>query len=57
VPLATRVMAVAAKGGILVSGTVKHLVVGSGIEFADRGVHELKGVPGRWGLFEVVSVP
>jgi class 3 adenylate cyclase len=57
VPLATRVMAVAAKGGILVSGTVKDLVVGSGIEFAERGEHELKGVPGRWGLFEVVSVP
>ena len=57
VHLAARVMAAAADGGVLVSGTVKDLVVGSGIEFADRGVHELKGVPGRWSLFEVVGGP
>jgi class 3 adenylate cyclase len=57
VHLATRVMTAAASGGVLVSGTVKDLVVGSGIEFADRGVHELKGVPGEWALFEVVSAP
>jgi class 3 adenylate cyclase/pimeloyl-ACP methyl ester carboxylesterase len=57
VHLAARVMAAAAGGGVLVSGTVKDLVVGSGIEFAERGVHELKGVPGEWALFEVVSVP
>ncbi len=44
VHLAARVMAAAAKGGVVVSGTVKDLVVGSGIEFAERGVHELKGV-------------
>ena len=38
-----------AKGGeVLVSGTVKDLVAGSGITFDDRGVHELKGVPGDW---------
>lgn len=35
------------------SGTVKDLVVGSGIEFDDRGEHELKGVPGTWRLFAV----
>jgi class 3 adenylate cyclase len=50
-------MATAAGGGVVVSGTVKDLVVGSGIEFAERGVHELKGVPGQWPLFEVVSAP
>jgi len=57
VHLAARVMAAAADGGVLVSGTVKDLVVGSGIEFAERGVHELKGVPGQWPLFEVVTAP
>ncbi len=35
------------------SSTVKDLVVGSGIEFEDRGTHELKGVPGEWRLFAV----
>ena len=38
---------------VLVSSTVKDLVVGSGIEFADRGAHELKGVPGEWRLYAV----
>jgi hypothetical protein len=32
-------------------------VIGSGIEFADRGTRRLKGVPGEWQLFEVVSTP
>jgi hypothetical protein len=36
-----------------VSRTVVDLVVGSGIEFVDRGQHELKGVPGAWALFAV----
>jgi hypothetical protein len=40
-----------------VSRTVKDLVVGSGIEFEDRGTRELKGVPGEWALYEVSSVP
>jgi len=40
-------------GEILVSGTVKDLVVGSGISFEDRGLHALKGVPGEWHLFAV----
>jgi class 3 adenylate cyclase len=57
VHIAARVMAVAADGGILVSGTVKDLVVGSGIEFAERGIHTLKGVPGEWHLYQVTRVP
>ncbi len=36
------------------SSTVKDLVAGSGLEFEDRGVHDLKGVPGDWRLFEVL---
>jgi hypothetical protein len=36
---------------VLVSGTVKDLVIGSGIEFESRGEHELRGVPGTWSLF------
>ena len=43
----------AGPGEVLVSQTVKDLVVGSGIEFDDRGEHELKGVPGEWRLFAV----
>jgi class 3 adenylate cyclase len=38
---------------VLVSGTVKDLVAGSGIEFEDRGSHTLKGVPGQWQVFAV----
>jgi class 3 adenylate cyclase len=57
VNIAARVMALAQNGGILVSGTVRDLVVGSGIEFADRGSHPLKGVPGEWRVHEVTAVP
>ena len=42
-------------GEVLVSSTVKDLVAGSGIEFEDRGEHELKGVPGSWRLFAVTG--
>jgi class 3 adenylate cyclase len=38
---------------VLVSSTVKDLVAGSGLAFADRGDHSLKGVPGRWRLYAV----
>jgi class 3 adenylate cyclase len=38
---------------VLVSSTVKDLVAGSGIEFADRGTHSLRGIPGEWRLFSV----
>jgi len=55
--VAARVMAAAETGGILVSGTVKDLVLGSGIDFADRGTHRLRDVPGDWRLYEVVSTP
>jgi pimeloyl-ACP methyl ester carboxylesterase len=51
-----RVAALAQPGEVLVSRTVKDLVAGSGIAFADRGVHELKGVPGEWQLFAVDRV-
>jgi class 3 adenylate cyclase len=57
VHLAARVMAEAGNGGILVSGTVRDLVVGSGIEFHHRGEHRLKGIPGVWALYEAVFVP
>jgi class 3 adenylate cyclase len=55
VHIAARVMAVAAPGEILVSSTVKDLVAGSGVEFRDGGMHDLKGVPGAWRLFAVES--
>jgi class 3 adenylate cyclase len=51
VHIAARVGALAEAGEVWVSGMVRDLVVGSGIEFADRGEHELKGVPGSWNLF------
>jgi class 3 adenylate cyclase len=46
-----RVASIAAPGEVLVSNTVKDLVAGSGIEFTDRGEHELKGIPGEWRLY------
>ena len=46
-----RIMATAKPGEVVVSGTVKDLVAGSGINFQDVGVHELKGIPGEWSLF------
>ena len=46
-----RVAAKADAGEVLVSSTVKDLVAGSGIEFRERGVYELKGVPGEWRLY------
>ncbi|MGB3561902.1 MAG: adenylate/guanylate cyclase domain-containing protein [Thermoanaerobaculia bacterium] len=57
VNIAARVTAAADEGGVLVTQTVKDLIVGSGIELTARGSHELKGVPGEWPLFEVTSVP
>jgi class 3 adenylate cyclase len=53
VHIAARVSALAGSGEVLVSSTVKDLVIGSNIEFAERGEHELKGVPGTWRLFAV----
>jgi class 3 adenylate cyclase len=48
-----RVASQASPGEVLVSSTVKDLVAGSGIQFEDRGVAELKGIPGEWRLFAV----
>lgn len=53
VHIGARVSALAGAGEVLVSSTVKDLVVGSEIDFAERGVHALKGVPGEWRLFAV----
>jgi len=53
VHIGARVGAFAGPGEVVVSGTVKDLVVGSGIEFEDRGERELKGVPGPWRLWAV----
>jgi class 3 adenylate cyclase len=53
VHIGSRVAATAKPGEVLVSSTVKDLVVGSGIAFEDRGTHALKGVPGEWHLFAV----
>jgi pimeloyl-ACP methyl ester carboxylesterase len=55
VHIGARVMAEAEPGEVLVSGTVKDLVVGSGIDFAERGVRSLRGVPGTWPLFAVAA--
>jgi class 3 adenylate cyclase len=51
VHIAARVMSGAGPGEVLVSNTVKDLVVGSGLQFDDRGEHELRGVPGAWRLW------
>lgn len=48
-----RPAAQASAGEVLVSSTVEDLVAGSGIAFLERGVHELKGIPGEWQLFAV----
>jgi pimeloyl-ACP methyl ester carboxylesterase len=53
VHIAARILGNATAGAILVSSAVRDLVVGSGIGFQSRGVHELRGVPGRWELVEV----
>ena len=49
--VASGVMEAAQPGEVLVSGTVKDLVVGSGLEFADRGVRAFAGIPGSWAVF------
>jgi class 3 adenylate cyclase len=50
-----RVASLAGPGEVLVSSTVKDLVAGSGIKFADRGEHEFKGITEPWHVFEVVG--
>jgi class 3 adenylate cyclase len=51
VHIGARVAASAAAGEVLVSSTVKDLVIGSTFRFTDRGLHVLKGVPGEWQLY------
>jgi class 3 adenylate cyclase len=55
VHIGARVSALAGPGDVLVSNTVKDLVAGSGIEFEERGTHQLKGVPGEWHVYSVVA--
>ena len=53
VSIGARVAGEAEPGTVVVSSTVKDLVAGSGIEFADLGLRDLKGVPGEWRLYAV----
>ena len=53
VHLGARVMAKAAAGEVLVSHVVQGVLLGSRYRFEERGVHELKGVPGQWPLYAV----
>jgi class 3 adenylate cyclase len=55
VHIASRISSRASPNTILVSSTVKDLVVGSGIGFHDEGTHSMKGIPGQWSLFAVVQ--
>jgi class 3 adenylate cyclase len=55
VHIGARIGGIAQPGEVLVSTTVKDLVIGSEIEFRDRGEHDLKGVPGTWKLFAVAA--
>jgi pimeloyl-ACP methyl ester carboxylesterase len=54
VHIGARVAALAGAGDVLVTSTVRDLVAGSGLEFAERGTHELKGVPGEWTILEAI---
>jgi class 3 adenylate cyclase len=51
VSIAKRVCDFASPGEVLVSETVRGHMVGTGVEFQDRGQHQLKGVPGTWRLY------
>jgi class 3 adenylate cyclase len=55
VHIGARVSALAGPNEVLVSSTLRDLVIGSGLEFEERGSHELKGVPGEWHIFAVAS--
>jgi class 3 adenylate cyclase/pimeloyl-ACP methyl ester carboxylesterase len=55
VHIGARVCGLAGPSEVLVSSTLRDLVIGSGLEFDERGAHELKGVPGEWRLFAVAS--
>lgn len=55
VHIGARILSLAAPGEVLVSGTVKDLVAGSGLVFESRGSHTLKGVPGEWPLYRATA--
>jgi class 3 adenylate cyclase len=55
VHIGARVSALAGPNDVVVSSTLRDLVIGSGLEFEDRGAHQLKGVPGEWQLFAAAS--
>src|SRR5439155_19382381 len=55
VHIGARISGLAAPGEVLVSSTVRDLIVGSGQTLSDRGDHDLKGVPGPWRIFAVAS--
>jgi len=55
VHIGARVSALAGSNDVLVSSTLRDLVIGSGLKFEPRGAHQLKGVPGEWHLFAVAS--
>jgi class 3 adenylate cyclase len=54
VHIGARVMAMARPGDVIATSTVRDLVAGSGIDFSDRGLHTLKGVPGEWRVFSAI---
>lgn len=56
VHVAARVMALGGAAEVLATSTVKDLVLGADLTFADRGAHELKGVPGTWQVYTVTAV-
>ena len=55
VHITARIMALAEADEVLVSASVPPLVLGSGLRFADRGRHQLKGVPYPWHVFTVIE--
>jgi len=57
VHIGARISALAGPGEVLVSSTVRDLVAGAGIEFESTGEHELRGIPGTWGVHRVVTAP
>jgi class 3 adenylate cyclase len=57
VSIGARIGSMAAPSEVLVSQTVKDLVAGSGLDLRDRGLHELKGVPGEWRLYTAMDAP
>lgn len=55
VHIAARLMDLADPGELIVSSVVRDLSVGSGLDFADRGLHSLKGVPGEWRVYRAAG--